>query len=76
MPKNSISFELYVTRRHRTSNIDRKFVLDLKRNASFPIIKSWSEFRSYLICREDSHEALLAGRAVWRSYRNYIDAHA
>jgi hypothetical protein len=71
MGESSISFRDYV-KKQRVSNLEREFVANVTQDPKFPSIKSWGELRIYLNGRAVPHELFVAGRTVWRSYRDHL----
>ena len=46
------------------------FIADAKTDKSFPDLKTWGQLRGYLYLRGATDAALVAGRTVWRRYRD------
>ena len=63
-----MTFNEYLTTRQPRNNIQGDFVIDARRDRSFPEVSTWSELKSYLWFRSAGH-AIEAARLVWAGYR-------
>lgn len=52
-----------------TDVMEFDFVNDAKGDGKFPNVKNWAELRCYLYRRNACHEAINAGKRLWKKYR-------
>lgn len=63
-----MTFNEYLTTRRPRDNIQGDFVMDARRDRSFPEVSTWGELKSYLWFRSAGH-AIEAARLVWAGYQ-------
>ncbi|OXE35531.1 MAG: hypothetical protein CGW95_13285 [Phenylobacterium zucineum] len=66
-----MTFADYLAKRQARDNPQGDFVRDAREDARMADMHTWPQLQAYLYSKRACHEAIEAGRLVWRSYQQF-----